>query len=152
MQIQYNIQKNSIQHTKQCNRFNQNNKYNTKEYIPNISHARLSDNKRERAAYEGDLVCNALYLFLHNELHCTAYHWIYIPLCIVLQCRSQFAHKGESSNWGKTRNMGRGLWRGNIQNFDKTFFGTMTSLCMIISWCDIIMMWIWKIQNMGGSH
>ena len=64
--------------------------------------------------------------------------YLYLYTSSSSQCKSQFAHKGESSNWGKTRNMGRGLCRGNIQNFDKTFFGTMTS-----SWFnhDNIMMW-----------
>ena len=64
------------------------------------------------------------------------------------QCKSQFAHKGESSNWGKTRNMGRGLCRGNIQNFDKTFFGTMTS-----SWFnhDNILMWHHYDVNMKDT-
>ena len=65
-----------------------------------------------------------------NPVLYTLYLYLYTSSS---QCKSQFAHKGESSNWGKTRNMGRGLCRGNIQNFDKTFFGTMTSLCMIIS-------------------
>ena len=78
MQIQYNIQDNTIQYNIQDNTIDPINTTNTtQKNIPDISHARLSDNKRERAAYEGDLVCNALYLFLHNELHCTAYHWIY---------------------------------------------------------------------------
>ena len=40
------------------------------------------------------------YIALHID--CTALHGI------VLQGKSQFAHKGESSNWGQTRNMGGG--------------------------------------------
>ena len=107
--------------------------YNSLEIQPNsnanISHARLSDNKTELVP-EGKLVCNTLlhsicctishYIASHRTtLHQITVHWTtshYIALhidCtalhgIVLQGKSQFAHKGESSNWGKTRNMGGG--------------------------------------------
>ena len=55
--MQYNIQDNTIDPIKTTN--------TTQKNIPDISHARLSDNKRERPAYKGDLVCSALYLLLH---------------------------------------------------------------------------------------
>ena len=41
-----------------------------------------------------------------NPVLYTLYLYLYTSSS---QCKSQFAHKGESSNWGKTRNMGRGL-------------------------------------------
>ena len=94
-----------------------------------ISHARLSDNKTE-LALEGKLVYNTLlhsircithyitlhyiayhYIVLLYFIRCTASHYIALFMLLhnivcILQGKSQFAHKGESSNWGKTRNMG----------------------------------------------
>ena len=147
------------------------NKYNTKtntdtlssKYIdPNISHARLSDNKTERRlrgtycatffftafcillrtinydsqsmnyilftaalvySFTNVLTCICTPVYVHqcaivhqcmyncspasaNPVLYTLYLYLYTSSS---QCKSQFAHKGESSNWGKTRNMGRGL-------------------------------------------